>query len=57
MVELYVDASGPVCSPVSLDVIGVLGQTVETTLGLTGLSGMSRRERLSVIVGWSEHCC
>ena len=35
---------------------GVLEQTVETTLGLTGLSGRSRREHLSVIVGWSEHC-
>ena len=55
--ELYVGASGPNCWPVSLEVMGVPEQTVETMLGWTGLSGRFRKESLSVIVGRSAHCC
>ena len=57
MAEPYEEDSGPICSPVSLAVMGALWQAVETILGWTGVSGRLKSERLPVIVGGSSHCC
>ena len=52
MAEPYEGDSGPSCSPVSLMVMGTLGQAVETMLGWTGVSGRLKSERLPVM--WEE---